>query len=127
MNNFLALNYWFDLRPEALLPAAQKIFFGLLLALAALSVLTFIMKARGGIYRGFCQRLYSFGLANTVVGALLLFLNYESVPFLAARFWLGLWFIIMLAWLIFIILGLKSISRQKKEREQEAERKKYLP
>jgi len=127
MSNLLTLQYWFDLRPAMLVPAGQVVFTGALAALIALSIIAGLIKLRGGVYRGFWKRLYSFGLANLAIGLLLLFFNYESVPFFAARFWLGLWFLLMLAWLIKILSGLKLVARQKKERQQEEERKKYLP
>jgi len=125
--NLLSLQYWFDLRPEALVPAAQNLFVWFLAALAALSLIAFIVKTKASVYRGFAKRLYSFGLSNLIIGLLFLFLNYESVPFLSARFWLGLWALIMLAWLLMILNGLRAIPKQKKEREQEEERNKYLP
>jgi len=127
MKNLLTLNYWFNLRPESLTASAQKIFIASLIILAVLSLITAFIKNRGGIYRGFLNRLYVFFLTNTVIGLLLLFFNYEVVPFFSARFWLGLWGLVMIIWLIFILKKLKNIPQQKKQREAEKELKKYLP
>jgi amino acid transporter len=127
MENLLTANYWFDLRPESFVLLGQKIFlsFIVLLGVAALAIAVF--KKRGGIYRGFLKRTYSFCLSNALIGLVLLFFNYEMVPFFAARFWLAIWLIIMLIWLFYILRGLKTIPAQKKNREAEKELKKYLP
>ena len=127
MSNLLTLNYWFNLAPEAYLPLAQKLFIAFIIALAAAALLIAIAKSRGGIYRGFFKRLYVFCLANATIGLFLLFFNYETVPFLSARFWTGLWALIMIIWIIPVLRNLKTIPQKKKEREQEKNLKKYLP
>lgn len=127
MTNFLTLSYWLDLRPEMLVPYAEGAFVGFIVFLAILAITVALIKSRGGIYRGFFNRLYSFCLANAIIGSILLFFNYEAVPFFSARFWLGLWALIMVGWLIFILLKLKVIPARKKQVEQEKELKKYLP
>jgi len=127
MNNLLTWRFWFTIRPESLLPLAQKCFIGLLLVLIVLSVLTIIAKSRGGIYKGFFKRLYGFSLSNFLIGLIFFFFNYEMVPFFSARFWLAIWAIVMLVWLFFILKKLKVIPVQKKQLEKENELKKYLP
>ncbi len=127
MKNLLTLDYWFNLAPEAFMPLAQKSFVALVVALAAAALLIAIIKNRGGIYRGFFKRLYAFCLTNAILGLLLLFFNYEGVPFLSARFWLGLWGLTMIAWIIPIIISLKAIPQRKREKEQEENLKKYIP
>lgn len=127
MKNLLTLNYWFNLAPEPFLPPAQKLFIAAIIALAAAALIIAIAKNQGGIYRGFFKRLYAFCLANALIGLLLLFFDFEAVPFFSARFWLGLWGIIMIIWLIPLLKSLKTIPQQKREREQEKELKKYLP
>lgn len=127
MKNLLTLNYWFDLRPESFSALGQKLFFGFVIILGILALLSAIFKKRAGIYRGLLKRLYGFCLSNAIIGLILLFFNYEMVPFFAARFWLAIWLIIMLIWLFFILKGLKNIPAQKKMREAEKELKKYLP
>ncbi|MFA5023904.1 MAG: hypothetical protein WC523_03030 [Patescibacteria group bacterium] len=127
MTNLLTLSYWFNLRPETLIPAGQKCFLGFIILLGVLALLIALFKKKGGIYRGFLKRLYGFSLSNALIGLILLFINYEMVPFFSARFWLALWIIIMLIWLIYILKNLKTIPAQKKNREAEKELKKYLP
>lgn len=127
MKNLLTLKYWFNLRPEALSPLSQKTFIGGIILLAALALIIAIIKNRGGIYRGFFKRLYTFCFANAIIGLMLLFFNYEIIPFFSARFWLGLWALIMIGWLVFILRGLKAIPEKKRQLEQEKELKKYIP
>ncbi|MFA5754651.1 MAG: hypothetical protein WC905_04910 [Patescibacteria group bacterium] len=127
MKNLLTSHYWFNLRPEALTPPVQKIFIGFLLLLVIAAIIAAVTRNRGGIYRGWLKRAYSFCASNTVIGLFLLFFNYEFVPFLSARFWLGLWALIMLIWLISLLKSLKNIPRIKKQVATEKELKKYLP
>ena len=127
MKNLLTLNYWFDLRPETLIPYAQKAFIGLIALFIILAIFVIIIKKRGGIYRGFLKRLYSFFWSNAIIGLVLFFFNYEMVPFFSARFWLGLWLIMMAIWIFFILKKLKTIPQQKRQLEQEKKLKKYIP
>ena len=127
MKNLLTWHYWFNLRPDSLMPLAQKLFIILLLILIVAAIISAILKKKGSIYRGFLKRLYNFCLSNSLIALLLLFFNYEFVPFFSARFWLGFWVIIMIIWLGFILKSLGKIGTQRKKLEKERELKKYLP
>jgi len=127
MKNLLTWHYWFNLRPDSLMPLAQKLFIALFLILIAAAIISAILKKKGSIYRGFLKRLYNFCLSNSLIALLLLFFNYEQVPFFSARFWLGFWVIIMIIWLGFILKSLGKIGTQRKQLEKERELKKYLP
>jgi len=127
MKNLLTPSYWFNLQPEFLGPLALKLFLALIIGLGIIALILALIKKRGGIYRGLLKRLYGFCLSNAIIGLILLFFNYELVPFLSARFWLGFWVLEMLIWLIFILKNLKNIPKKKKLQEQEKELKKYIP
>lgn len=127
MTNLLTWRFWFTLRPESLLPLTQKIFIGLLIIFALTAFFIALIKRKSGIYRGLFKSLYSFFLSNALIGFILFFFDYEIIPFFSARFWLALWFLVMLVWLFFIIKKLKSIPAQKKQDEEKKELKKYLP
>lgn len=127
MKNLLTLNYWFNLQPEFLGSLALNLFLALIVGLGVVALILALIKKRGGIYRGLLKRSYGFCLSNAVIGLILLFFNYELVPFLSSRLWLGLWALEMLIWLIFILKNLKNIPRKKKLQEQEKELKKYIP
>ncbi len=125
--NLLTWKYWFALKPESLSSLGFYVFWGLLALLFLLTIALAIVKKKAGIYRGLLNRLYSFSLGNFIIGLVIIGLNYEAVPFLSARFWIGLWVIGLLVWLGFILKGLRKIPIQKKELEAEKEKRKYLP
>jgi len=127
MTNLLTWRFWFTLRPETLTPLSQKLFIGFLIILAVAAFLIALVKRKSSIYRGSFKQLYNFCLSNAFIGLLLLFFNYELVPFFSARFWLAIWMVVMIVWFGFIIKKLKNIPLQKKQREQEKELKKYIP
>ncbi|MFZ4632208.1 MAG: hypothetical protein ACOYL8_03335 [Patescibacteria group bacterium] len=127
MTNLLSWSFWFTLRPESLTTLNQKLFIALIAFLVISSIVIFLIKRKGGIYRGFFNKLYGFCLSNSLIGLILFFFSYELVPFFSARFWLGLWALIMLTWFIFIIKKLKVIPLNKKELDREKELKKYIP
>jgi hypothetical protein len=127
MKNLLTWNFWFNLSPDPLLPIIQKSFIALFFALVILTIITAVLKKKTSIYRGFFKRLYNFFLGNSIIAILFIFLNYEMIPFFSARFWLGLWFLVMLVWLFSVLKNLKKIGVNKKQLEQEKELKKYLP
>jgi len=127
MDNLLTLHYWFNLRPETLLPYAQNLFISFIIFLAVIAIIATMTKKAAGVYRGLLKKIYAYGITNALIGLILLFLNYESVPFFSARFWLGLWILIMAIWLVFIIKRLLAIPKQKKQLAKEKEFKKYIP
>lgn len=127
MKIFLSLNYWFNLRPEPLISAAQKIFDASLVVLFLLTLIIVLIKRRAGLYRGILNSLYNFGLSNLIIGLIIFFFNYEMIPFFTARFWFAIWALEMLVWLIFIFRKLKNIPKAKQRLEEEKELKKYLP
>ncbi len=127
MMNLVTWQFWFTLSPGSLTPFAQKSFVGLLIFFVFLAALLFMAKRRSGLYRGFFKRLYTFSLVNALIGLILLFFDYELVPFFSARFWLALWGLVMLVWFVLILKKLSRIPAQKKLKEQDAELKKYLP
>ena len=128
MGNLLSLKFWFNLRPGALLPIYQKTFVIFVLALIIFFLFCRLLAGRKrGLYTSFWRRLQSFSLANTFIGLILLFFNYELIPFLSARFWLLLWAALMLSWLVFVAKSLLAIPEKKKKLEEEKEYKKYIP
>ncbi len=127
MNNLLTVEFWFNLNPGALIPLMQNLFISFIAILAVAAFLIAVIKRKKSAYKGFFNRLYGFCLSNALIGLVLLFFNYEVVPFFSARFWLGLYAIEMLVWFIFIFKKLKEIPRKQKQIKAEKELKKYLP
>ena len=127
MQHLFSLSYWFNLRPETLSGVGQTMFIVLLSFFLFAILLIFIAKKKMGIYRGFFKKISNFCVGNFIIGGLLLFFNYEIIPFFSARFWLAIWGVVMIVWLYFILINLKRIKTIKNENTREDELKKYLP
>ena len=127
MSTLLTLTFWFNLRPGSMGSNPRNIFIGFIALLIIASVIFFIAKRKKGAYRRLFSNFYNFSLSNAIIGLMLLFFNYEIVPFFSAYFWYLLWIIIMIAWLIGILLKIKKIISKKKDQVEIDEIKKYLP
>ena len=128
MSNLLSYKFWLNLRPGSLLAIYQNIFIGFIAILIIAFFVFWILKSKKqGLYIKIWNRLFSFSLGNAIIGLVLLFLNYELIPFLSARFWFLLWGAGMIVWLVFIFKALVKIPERKKQIEKEKEYKKYIP
>jgi len=129
MNNLLSFNYWLNIRPDVLTPLAQNILVFFMLILATLSIISFIVitKKKTGLYTKIWKRISSFSVTNLIIGALLWFFTYETIPLLSARFWFLLWAASMITWLVFIVINLTEIPIKKEQLQKEKEFKKYIP
>lgn len=128
MGNLFKLKFWLDLRPPQLLPIYQKIFVGFIIFLLVFAVISYFFGfKKKGLFSSVWRKLYSLSLSNFFIGLFLLFVNYELIPFLSARFWFLLWAIIILVWLFFVLKTLVKIPEKKKKIEEEKEYKKYIP
>lgn len=127
MQNLLTWNFWFNFRPEPLLPLFRNIYLGLLVLLLLLAVFTYFKQNKKGAYRKFWKQVYFFSFSNLIIGVIFFFFNYERASFLSARFWLALWVIVMLAWLYPLLKTWKKVPINKKRLEEEESFKKYLP
>lgn len=129
MNNLLSLKFWFKLRPGLFLPIFQKALIGLVIGLAVLAVVFNLLgkKNKNGLYVKVWNNLYSFSLTNAFIFLLLLFFNYELVPFLSARFWYLLVGLEMAIWIFFIAKAIFLIPKKKEQYEKDKEYKKYIP
>ena len=127
MSTLLTLSFWFNLRPGSMGSLFRNIFIVLLIVLTLAAIYFFMAKKKKGLYRNFFSKIYNFCISNVIVGLLLLFFNYEIVPFFSAYFWYLIWFISATWWFITIILSLKKIAARKKELAKKDEITKYLP
>ncbi len=129
MGNFLTLNFWFNLRPNVFLASSFKIILGFILFFIVLAIISAIGKKRWakGLYAVLWNNLYYFFLTNAIIGLVLTFFSYETVPFLSARFWFLLWVLSMAVWLVFIYRLMAKIPKKKAQLEKEKEFKKYIP
>jgi hypothetical protein len=85
------------------------------------------LKKKRGIYRGFIKKIYNFSFTNFIIGVIILFFNYENVPFFSSRLIIGLWILGIIFWIILILKTLKEIPKRKKDLLAQKELKKYLP
>ena len=129
MGNFLTWNFWFASRPGVYQSTAIKALLGFILVLIILALASGIIKQRRakGLYTPFWSALFRLFATNSLIGLLLLFFNYELVPFLSARFWYLLWALGLLIWLYFIYKIVAKIPGKREQLEQEREFKKYIP
>jgi len=119
--------FWFNLRPGSMGSTPRNIFIGFIIVLIIAAVSLFIIKRKKSTYRSLFISLYNFSISNSVLALLLLFFNYETVPFFSAYFWYLIWAIAMIGWIISISLKLKKILLKKKDQGEVDEIKKYLP
>lgn len=111
------------------MPIYQKILLILVIILVVLAIILNFFKKRNqkGLYAQFWRMAYYFCFTNAFIFLLLLFFNYELVPFLSARFWYLLVGAEMAVWAFFILRTLDLIPKKKEQYEKEKEFKKYIP
>ena len=125
-SNLLSFDFWFNFRPEPLTTTFKIV---LLVWLTLLLVLFLVIKIRQkqGKINKFWLRLATFSLTSFILGLVLLALSQEMIPFFSAKFWFLLWIAIMVAWLVVIVLKLKSSKNKKESAAKKLEYQKYLP
>ncbi len=129
MSSLLSFQFWLNLKPPIMLPIFQKTFFASLAVLAAVAAILYFIKKRNekNLYNNFWSSLYNFCLTNFIIGIIIYFFNFESAPFLSARFWFLIWGAEMVVWLFFIIRLFLKIPERKERLEKDKEFKKYIP
>lgn len=127
MNNLLSFKFWLATRPPALLPIYQKIFFAIIIIFILLFFISWFLGKKGGIYRKIWNRINAFSLSNALLGLVILFFNYELIPFLSSRIWFLFWAVLMAIWAYFIYKDFSKIPVIREEKEREKEYKKYIP
>lgn len=125
--SLLSLPFWFNLRPGSMPANYRNVLIGIVIFLIISAVIFFILKKRKGFYKKVLINIYDFSISNAFIALLLLFFNYELVPFFSARFWFLIWLITSIIWLFYILKALKKIPEKIKKSEVKDEIKKYLP
>lgn len=125
--SLLSPSFWFNLRPGSMPQIERNLIIGLLLTLIIAAIIFFILKKKKSFYKKILINLYDFCISNAFIGLLLLFFNYELVPFFSARFWFLIWAIVAIIWLVFVLKKLRKIPEKKKQAAEIDEIKKYLP
>lgn len=127
MSILISPTFWFNLRPGSMSSLSRNIFIALIIALIIGAIVAFVTKRKKTSYRRFFSSIYNFCLTNAIIGLMLLFFNYEIVPFFSAYFWYLIWLIVSIIWLVNILRALKKSLKNKKDQAGPDEIKKYLP
>lgn len=127
MERFISWHYWFNLRPEPLTTTILELFAVFVFILITISIYSRFVSTRSGVKNGLWLKIFNFSFINSFLGMLLLFSNYQIIPFFTARFFLVLWAIIMIFWLFSMTKEFKKIPEKLKEEKKQDEFKKYLP
>ncbi len=127
IENFFSASYWFELMPGQLNSGGKTVFLSFLILMLIAAFITAMKRRKGGVYKKTLNRLYDFFSGNLIIAIAFFFLRYEAVPFLGARFWLAIWFIVMAVWLFYILKAAKGLPERKIKAEKLKEKQKYIP
>lgn len=127
MQNLLTWKFWFNLRPEPLLPLFQNLYLLVLGLLLILAVVSYFKQKQKSLYRHVWKLSYFFSFTNLVIGSIFFFFNYERAAFLSARFWLAIWGLGMIFWAYLLIKKYRVVPENKKKLEEKKEFLKYIP
>lgn len=127
MINLLTFKYWFDSQPESFVLLGKIVFIAFLVLLLVAGIVFLIYRKKNASKKVLFNSLSDFCFSNLLVGIIFLFLNYQQVQVLSARFWLLIWLIVMIIWLINISKKIKKIVGHREDRKKREEFKKYLP
>ncbi|MFA6551053.1 MAG: hypothetical protein WCV41_00775 [Patescibacteria group bacterium] len=129
MSNFFTFKLWFSLYPGPLTKMWQYALIVIVIIFLASIVVTwkFYNQNKKTLYAKLWLSGYNFALTGTIIGALLLFFCYESVPFLSSRFWFLLWAIGQGFWAYIIFKRLKQLPKIKETIAAKKEFNKYVP
>lgn len=131
MINWFKLEYLFS---NNLWPITTNVFrfaVGFYVLIFVLAIVFSILRKKEKFvmpYRRVMQKLANWCFSFSIVGLVLMFFRHQSIPYLGMRAWTMIWFIICIAWLIYIFKFLLiNIPKQKKELKSKEDFEKYLP
>jgi uncharacterized membrane protein len=128
MDRFFRLTYWFNLRPQPI-GLHTEVYF--LIFCAVLIALYIFIKVKRKKEKKFSSRLYrslaDFSLTNAIVAFLLVFANWQMIPIVIMKLWLGVWLAEMIFWGWLMFSRLQKTKDRKEDLEQQKVIKKYIP
>ena len=128
MGRFFTSTYWFNLRPQPI-GFRTEVYF--LIFCALLIALYVWLKIKRKKEKKFHSRLYrslaDFSLTNAIIAFVLVFANWQMIPIVIMKLWLGVWLAEMIFWSYLMFSRLKKTKGRKEELEQQKVLKKYLP
>ena len=125
--NYLSWLYWFNSRPEPLSKQDLNIVLLVVVILVVIGIAGYIgALSRLNISRRVIGKITTFAFVNAFIALLVVFLNYELIPYLRARIIYVIWAAAVIIW-IYHLIPTKRKPNQNIDSSREAEIKKYLP
>lgn len=125
--NYLSWLYWFNSRPEPLSKQDLNIILLVVVVLVIIGIAGYVgALSRLNISRRVIGKITTFALSNSFIALLVVFLNYELIPYLRARIIYIIWAIAIIIW-VYHLIPRKRKHPENIDSSREAEIKKYLP
>jgi prolipoprotein diacylglyceryltransferase len=85
-------------------------------------------KALAKPYKKLMQKFSNWCFTFSIIGLILMFFRHQLIPYLGMRAWSMIWFVVCIAWLVYILRYLfVNIPKQKQDKKIREEFEKYLP
>lgn len=129
MGNLTHVRYWFNPYPGTLYPPVLRLLLIFLVILLLAAIICYIINAakKKSKKNKTIGRLASFFLSNFIIGAAIVFFEYENAYILSTRIIFLLWLVGMIVWLVMIAKKSKVIPEDLEKKQKEKELKKYIP
>ncbi len=128
MNHLLSFSYWISARPEPISAFSTKISLIIVVVLAFIGLASYLGRLNFiGISKRITKKITAFSFTNAVLLLLLVFFNYEIIPYLRARMLFLILLLEAIIWLFFIIFRSKKQVTNLSLSSRDQEIKKYLP
>lgn len=126
--NYLSFAYWFNSRPEPLSSITLKYLLLLSVILVVVSLAVYLKSLYFlRLTKKHRNNIINFCLSNAFISVLLVFFNYELIPFFRSRYIYFIWSATVIYWLYKIFFYKKKKHNILISSEREKEIKKYLP
>ncbi len=130
VDKLISWNFWLDMRTGQLMNIYEYTLIILIVLFLIFTSLFYLKKKnkkrKKNQFLLAWRQLYYFSITNTVLGGLIWFFNYQTIPFFSSRFWFVIWFLEMAIWLFFIIKLFKTLSKRIEIRKEKEQYSKYI-
>ena len=128
MFNFLSIPFWFSSNSSSIGLISRSIVIAFLVFLLGLIIYTVMTRPRkNNAYAMFWAKTFSFALINLIVGSIIVFLNYETIPVLSIRLWFLIWGAEMIYWGMLLFKFYEKTTKKVEASKKNKEHKKYIP